>query len=68
MKLIVIRIELGVIWVIVDRLTQPAHFLLVQKSNKTKRLAWIYIEEIMRLHEITVSTISDRDNGISSRL
>ena len=38
---------------IVDRLTQSAHFLLIQ---------------IVRLHEVSVPTISDRDNGITSRL
>nr|GEV68912.1 putative reverse transcriptase domain-containing protein [Tanacetum cinerariifolium] len=33
------------IWVIVDRLTKYAHFLVVREDFKTKRLARLYINE-----------------------
>ncbi|GJW26208.1 putative reverse transcriptase domain-containing protein [Tanacetum coccineum] len=38
------------IWVIVDRLTKSAHFLAIREDNSTKRLARIYIDEIVAQH------------------
>ncbi|XP_071901009.1 uncharacterized protein [Coffea arabica] len=49
------------IWVIVDRLTKSAHFLPVHMSFSLEKLAKLYTEEIMRLHGIPVSIVSDRD-------
>lgn len=66
-KLIVTRVELGAIWMIVDRLTKYAHFLPIKESNKMERLTRFNIKEIVRLHEVPVSIISDRDNGFTSR-
>ncbi|GJU83229.1 putative reverse transcriptase domain-containing protein [Tanacetum coccineum] len=37
------------IWVIVDRLTKSAHFLVVRKDFKTEKLARLYINEIKAL-------------------
>ena len=47
------------IWVIVDRLTKTAHFLPIKESFKMERLTRIYIQEIVRLHGVPVSIISD---------
>ncbi|XP_071939216.1 uncharacterized protein [Coffea arabica] len=49
------------VWVIVDRLTKSAHFLPVNMSYSLEKLAKLYTEEIMRLHGIPVSIVSDRD-------
>ncbi|XP_071928044.1 uncharacterized protein [Coffea arabica] len=49
------------IWVIVDRLTKSAHFLPVSMSFTLEKLAKLYTEEIMRLHGIPISIVSDRD-------
>ena len=49
------------IWVMVDRLTKLAHFLLVRTDYSLDKLAKLYIKEIVRLHGILVSIISDRD-------
>ncbi|GKB36861.1 putative reverse transcriptase domain-containing protein [Tanacetum coccineum] len=49
------------IWVIVDRLTKSAHFLAIREDYSTERLAKIYIDEIVTLHGVPVSIISDRD-------
>ncbi|GJU60726.1 putative reverse transcriptase domain-containing protein [Tanacetum coccineum] len=49
------------IWVIVDRLTKSAHFLPIREDYKTKKLARIYINEIVARHGVLVSIISDRD-------
>ena len=35
------------IWVIMDRLNKSAHFILIQESISTKKLADIYIREVM---------------------
>ena len=40
------------IWVIVDRLTKSAHFIRVNMTYNTERLAKLYISEIIRLHGI----------------
>ncbi|XP_027157014.1 disease resistance protein RGA2-like [Coffea eugenioides] len=49
------------IWVIVDRLTKSAHFLPVSMSFSLEKLAKLYTEEVMRLHGIPISIVSDRD-------
>ncbi len=50
-----------VIWVIVDRLTKSAHFLPIKVNSTLDKLAWLYIQEIVRLHGAPVSIVSDRD-------
>ena len=49
------------IWVIVDRLTKSAHFLLINMKYLLEKLAKLYLDEIIRLHDIPVSIVSDRD-------
>ena len=49
------------VWVIVDRLTKSAHFLAVRMTFTLKELCRLYIREIVRLHGVTVSIVSDRD-------
>ena len=51
----------NVIWVIVDRLTKSAHFLPMKVNFSTDRLASLYIKEIVRMHSIPVSIVSNRD-------
>jgi hypothetical protein len=48
------------IWVIVDRLTKSAHFILVQTIYPTIRYAKIYFERIVSLHGIPKTIVSDR--------
>ena len=55
------------IWVIVDRLTKSAHFLAIRMDYSLERLAELYINEIVRLHGIPVSIVSDRDLRFTSR-
>ena len=40
------------IWVIVDRLTKFAHFLLIRANCPLEKLAHLYIKEIVRLHGV----------------
>ena len=53
--------------VVVDRLTKSAHFLPVRTNYSLDKLAELYIKEIVWLHEIHVSIISDRDPRFTSR-
>ena len=55
------------VWVIVDRLTKSAHFLLVRLNYSMDRLTELYVNEIVRLHGIPLSIVSDRDPRFTSR-
>ena len=57
----------NVIWVIVDRLTKSAHFLAIRRTDPLDRLADLYCREIIRLHGVPLSIISDRDPRFTSR-
>ncbi|XP_017613684.1 uncharacterized protein LOC108458798 [Gossypium arboreum] len=54
------------IWVIVDQLTKSAHFIPVQIDYSLQKLSMLYISEIVRLHEVPVLIISDRDTRFTS--
>ncbi|XP_062099744.1 uncharacterized protein LOC133805580 [Humulus lupulus] len=49
------------VWVIVDRLTKFAHFVPIRKDYKVCRLARLYVDNILRLHGLPSSIVSDRD-------
>ena len=55
------------VWVIVDRLTKSAHFIPVKIDYSMDRLAELYIDEIVRLHGVPLSIVSDRDPRFTSR-
>ncbi|RVW98761.1 Transposon Tf2-2 polyprotein [Vitis vinifera] len=55
------------VWVIVDRLTKSAHFLAMKTTDSMNILAKLYIQEIVRLHGIPVSIVSDRDPKFTSQ-
>ena len=44
-----------------DRLTKSAHFLAMNLRMSMAKLTQLYIKEIVRLHEIPSSIVSDRD-------
>lgn len=48
------------IWVIVDKLTKFAHFILVRKTYSMDKFTELYVDEILRLHGVPISIISDR--------
>jgi hypothetical protein len=48
------------IWVIVDRLTKTAHFLPVHTTYTARKYGEIYLDQIVRLHGIPKTIISDR--------
>ena len=49
------------VWVIVDRLTKSAHFLAVWMTLTLEDFCRLYIREIVRLHGVPVSIVSDGD-------
>ena len=49
------------VWVIVDRLTKSVHFLAVRMTFALERFFRLYIREIVQLHGVPVSIVSDRD-------
>ena len=49
------------VWIIVDRLTKSAHILPVKMTENMEALGMLYIQEIVRLHGVPVSIVSDRD-------
>ena len=61
------RRQYDAIWVIVDRLTKSAHFLPVSDDDPLDKLAQLYVEEIVRLHGVPISIVSDRDPRFTSR-
>ena len=54
------------IWVIVDKLTKSTHFILVRVKYTAKKLVELYISQIVRLHGVPISLISDRGSLFTS--
>nr|GEV89592.1 reverse transcriptase domain-containing protein [Tanacetum cinerariifolium] len=48
------------IWVIIDRLTKSAHFLLIRENDPLDKLARLYLNRIVARHGIPVSIICDQ--------
>jgi hypothetical protein len=55
------------IWVIVDRLSKVAHFILVKTTYKGSKLADLYIARIMCLHGVPKKIVSDQGTQFISK-
>ena len=55
------------IWIIVDRLTKSSHFIPINIRFSLEKLTSLYISEIVRLHVVSSSIVSDRDPKFTSR-
>ena len=55
------------IWVIVDRLTKSSHFIPIRTTDSIEKLCRVYIDQIVRLHGVHISIVSDRDPRFVSR-
>ena len=55
------------IWVVVDRLTKVAHFILVMTIYHGAQLAEKYMERIVCLHGVPKRIVSDRGAQFTSR-
>ena len=54
------------IWVVIDRLTKSAHFIPFRVGQCTEVLAEKYSQEIVRLHDVPVCIVSDRNTRVLS--
>ena len=52
------------VWVIVDRLS--SHFLAMRITDSVLALSKLYVKEIMRLHGVPLSIVSNRDPRFTS--
>jgi len=50
----------------VDRLTKSTHFLAIKKNDGAAVLAKKYVSEIVKLHGVPVSIVSDKDSKFTS--
>jgi transposase InsO family protein len=55
------------IWVIVDRLTKVAHFILVKATYSGLQLAELYMSRIVCLHGVPKKIVSDRGTQFTSK-
>ena len=56
----------SVIMVVVDRLSKYAHFIHLKHSYTTVTIAKVFVSNVVRLHGIPTSIVSDRDKVFTS--
>ena len=54
------------VWVVVGQLTKTTHFLPVRIDYSLDKMTELYIKEIVQLHGIPISIISDIDPRFTS--
>jgi len=52
------------IWVVVDHLTKSAHFIPVKVKDSMLKLARLYVQNMVRLHGVPSTIVSDRDSRL----
>jgi hypothetical protein len=55
------------IWVIVDRLTKVAHFILVKTTYSGANPAELYMSQIVCLHGVPKKIVSNRGSQFTSK-
>ena len=55
------------LWVVICRMTSMVHLILVRTTMTASDLSWIYLKEIVRLHGLPSSIVSDRDAKFTSK-
>ncbi|KAL0559101.1 hypothetical protein IC582_003691 [Cucumis melo] len=54
-------------WVIVDRLTKTARFILIKATSTLDQLARLYVDKIVSQYGVPVSIVSNRDLRFTSK-
>ena len=55
------------LWVVICRLTSMVHLVPVRTTTTASELAWLYIREIVRLHRLAETIVSNRDSKFTSK-
>ena len=55
------------LWVIVCHLTSRVHVVPIKTTTTATELSWLFVKEIVRLHGLPKSIVSDRDSKFTSR-
>ncbi len=55
------------LWVVICRMTSMVHLIPVTTRITAKELSWEYLKEIVRLHGLPSSIVSDRDSKFTSK-
>jgi transposase InsO family protein len=55
------------LWVIICQMTSMVHLVPVTTQVTAKELSWEYLKEIVRLHGLPSSIVSDRDSKFTSK-
>jgi hypothetical protein len=55
------------LWVVICRLTSMVHLVPIRTTTTASEIAWLYIREIVRLHGLAESIVSDRDSKFTSK-
>jgi len=55
------------LWVVIYCMTSMVHLILVHTTMTAMQLSWIYRREIVRLHGLPNTIVSDRDSKFTSR-
>jgi hypothetical protein len=58
---------LNYLWVVICRLTSMVHLIPINTSTTAKDLSWKYLREVVRLHGLASSIVSDRDSKFTSK-
>jgi hypothetical protein len=55
------------LWVVICRLTAMVHLVPVNTTTTASELAWLYVRDVVRLHGLPESIVSDRDTKFTSK-
>jgi hypothetical protein len=52
--------------VVIDRLTSSVHLIPTNTMVTATQVTWLYLQEVVRLHGVPASIVSDRDSKFTS--
>jgi hypothetical protein len=55
------------LWVVICRMTSMVHLIPVNTKMKASQLSTVYLREVVRLHGLPTSIVSDRDSKFTSK-
>jgi hypothetical protein len=55
------------LWVVICRMTSMVHLIPVNTKMKASQLSTVYMREVVRLHGLPTSIVSDRDSKFTSK-